>query len=356
MALLVLEHLEKTYDGPAVRDVSLTLAEGEILCLLGPSGCGKTTLLRLVAGLEPPDRGKVFFQGKEVTRMPPHQRHFGLMFQEFALFPHKSVFENVAFGLHMLGYDPEQIRRRTEDMLELVGLKPMGDRNVADLSGGERQRVALARSLAPQPRLLMLDEPLGSLDRTLRERLLPEIHTILKQLGMTAIFVTHDQSEALAVADRVAVMNRGRLVQVDVPEDLYRYPGSVFVARFLGFENLLSGETAADGSVDTRLGLLHPLHRSGPPPEPGGAVTLVLRPEGARLAGDGNRGGDRPAIEGRIVSRLFSGQSYRVRIAVTGDLTLVFDLPNDPPPPSVGERVSLTLQRPNMVVIPGASG
>jgi len=350
MALLSLKDLSKRYgDQPAVRGIRLDLARGNILCLLGPSGCGKTTLLRLVAGLERPDQGRVMFDGNDVTDLPPHRRRFGLMFQEFALFPHKNVYDNVAFGLEMQKQPVPQIRRRTEEMLDLVGLSDMARRNVADLSGGERQRVALARSLAPRPRLLMLDEPLGALDRALRERLLIEIRSILKRLDMTAVFVTHDQSEALAIADVIAVMHQGRLEQIDTPETLYLQPKSRFVARFLGFDNLLSGRTAPDGGVKTTQGVFYPPHAETPRLKTDAPVTLVLRPEGARIAVGGHT--HLPTISGQVATRLFNGQSYRIGVTVKTGETLVFDLPNEEPPPLTGRPIVLELQPSNMVVI-----
>jgi ABC-type Fe3+/spermidine/putrescine transport system ATPase subunit len=353
MPLLTVEHIEKSYELPAVRDVSVTLEKGEIVCLLGPSGCGKTTLLRLIAGLEQPDAGRVYFDGRDVTDLPPHRRNFGLMFQEFALFPHKSVYENVAFGVQMQQAPAPLIRARTREMLDLVGLARLSRRNVADLSGGERQRVALARSLAPRPRLLMLDEPLGALDRALRERLLPEMRAILKRLEISAIFVTHDQSEALAVGDRVAVMHAGRLEQVDPPETLYRYPQRGFVARFLGFENLIEGSVSADGGIDSPLGRLFPVNLTEAM-IPNTAVTVVLRPEGARMATDSNAEQHLPRIAGRVASRIFNGQSYRIGVSVPPDVTLVFDLPNETIPPDVGKPIALNLRPSAMVVIPTA--
>ena len=353
MALLQLADLHKTYGTqPAVRNISLELQQGEILSLLGPSGCGKTTLLRMVAGLEVPDAGQVLFNGRDVTRTPVHQRRFGLMFQEFALFPHKSVFDNVAFGLSLQPLSTSAVRDRTMDMLDLVGMAAMASRNVADLSGGERQRVALARSLAPRPRLLMLDEPLGALDRALRERLLAEIRSILKAMDMTAIFVTHDQSEALGVADQIAVMHQGRLEQMDPPETLYLHPRSRFTAQFLGFRNLLRGTVDSRGQIATVLG------RFPPPPgeaRPGDPVTLVLRPEGARLASsrpdDESSAGPLPAIGGLVVGRLFTGQTYRVKLESRDHTELTFDLPNGKPPPMVGQSIALTLDPGSLVVI-----
>jgi ABC-type Fe3+/spermidine/putrescine transport system ATPase subunit len=348
VALLELKNLTKIYEHPAVEDIHLSLDRGRILCLLGPSGSGKTTLLRLVAGLEQPDRGQIIFDGKDMEGVAPHRRQFGLMFQEFALFPHKTVFENIAFGPQVQKKKPDEVRRLTQEMLNLVGLADKAQRNVADLSGGERQRVALARSLAPQPGLLMLDEPLGALDRALRERLMLEIRTILKTLSMTAIFVTHDQSEALAVADQIAVMNRGRLEQVDSPETLYLHPRSIFVARFLGFKNLLPGKITSDGAVLTDVGLFHP---QSVPTTPQKTITLALRPECARVADSNSSSESAPLVSGRVASRLFTGQSYRISVDVGGDVELAFDLPNENPPPAVGRPVELNLKSSGMVVI-----
>lgn len=348
MALLELKNLTKKYEHPAVENIDLTLERGHILCLLGPSGSGKTTLLRLVAGLEQPDRGQIIFDGKDLKGLAPHRRQFGLMFQEFALFPHKSVYDNIAFGPQVQKRTPDEVRRLTHEMLDLVGLADKSRRNVADLSGGERQRVALARSLAPQPGLLMLDEPLGALDRALRESLMLEIRAILKTLNMTAIFVTHDQSEALAVADRIAVMNRGRLEQADSPEKLYLHPKSIFVARFLGFKNLLPGKIMPDGGVQTDVGLFYP---QSLPRDTRKKVTLVLRPECAQVAAPHSGTGRTAAVSGSVASRLFTGQSYRTRIEIAAGVELVFDLPNENPPPAVGQQVDLELKSSGMVVI-----
>jgi ABC-type Fe3+/spermidine/putrescine transport system ATPase subunit len=226
MPLLEICHLCKSYpDGWTLQGVNFVVAAGELLCLLGPSGCGKTTLLRLIAGLETPDDGRVLVNGEDVTPVPPHMRGFGLMFQEYALFPHKDVFGNVAFGLRMQRLSHEAVAGQVAEALALVGLGGFEHRDVSQLSGGERQRVALARSLAPRPRLLMLDEPLGALDRTLRERLLGELPGILRRAGVTAITVTHDQEEAFALSDRVVVMRAGRVVQVGIQPGLRAFWG-----------------------------------------------------------------------------------------------------------------------------------
>jgi ABC-type Fe3+/spermidine/putrescine transport system ATPase subunit len=332
----------KTYPGPthALRGVSLEVAAGEIVCILGPSGCGKSTLLRVTAGLETPGRGRVFFAGRDLAGVPVHRRNFGLMFQEYALFPHLSVAENVAFGLRMAGWPRGEIAGRVAAMLDVVNLERYGDRSIFELSGGERQRVALARSLAPQPALLMLDEPLGSLDRALREELLEEIQRILTGMGVTALYVTHDQEEALALADRMVIMQAGCIEQVGTPEAVYTHPANEFVARFLGFANLLPAEVTAatPGMAQTPLGPF-PLVEPAQP----GAYTLLLRPEAARLGGplaaDGAAAwGFLPApdereaitLHARLAACTYRGREYRVQVETPGAAglhTLIFDLP-----------------------------
>lgn len=349
MALLEISHVFKTYDHePTIEDLSLSVAQGEILGVLGPSGSGKTTLLRIIAGLERADAGKIFFDGKDITSIPSYRRHFGMMFQEYALFPHEDVFENVAFGLRMQKMAMPQIRMRIEEMLVLVGLTGFGSRNVAELSGGERQRVALARSLAPYPRLLMLDEPFGSLDRPLREQLMTDVRRILKGLQITSLFVTHDQTEALAVADVIAVTQKGRIEQVDRPEVIHRYPANAFVASFLGLNNLLSGTLLPDGRVETPIGILNPEltdKRSGE------AVTVLVRPEAARLITDECEvDAGETVLCGMVVDRLFRGVLYRLEIDTRSGQTLVFDLPGETPPPQNGERIRLAI-RPSAVVL-----
>ena len=211
---LEVTHVSKSYPGlPVLKEASFAVAEGEIVCLLGPSGCGKTTLLRVVAGLETPDTGRVTFAGNDLATIPVHQRAFGFMFQDYALFPHRDVLGNVAFGLRMQGTPAAKITERVREALALVGLSGFERRRVIELSGGEMQRVALARSLAPRPQLLMLDEPLGALDRALREQLMNDLRGILKRIGLTALYVTHDQSEAFAIADRVLIMRDGQIVK-----------------------------------------------------------------------------------------------------------------------------------------------
>jgi ABC-type Fe3+/spermidine/putrescine transport system ATPase subunit len=242
--LLAVEHLFKTYEGaPLLYDLSFDIASGEIVCLLGPSGTGKTTLLRIIAGLEEADGGAVFFQGNNLRGVPPHARGLGFMFQDLALFPHRNVFDNVAFGLRMQTPTPSraELVRRVQDVLDLVGLDAatFAKRDVNRLSGGEQQRVALARTLAPRPRLILFDEPLGALDRILREELEAELRALLKRLQLTALYVTHDQDEAFALADRMLLLHAGRIEQSGAPVEIYNHPANEFVARFMGLTNLL---------------------------------------------------------------------------------------------------------------------
>ena len=357
MTTLELRNLNKAYpDGWTLEDVSFTVQDREVLGLLGPSGSGKTTLLRLIAGLEMPDSGQVLIDGQDVTDLPPHRRGFGLMFQEYALFPHKDVAGNVAFGLRMEGLERDLIAERVVETLGLVGLEGFEHRDVNQLSGGERQRVALARSLAPQPRLLMLDEPLGALDRALRERLMDELPRILHQAGVTVITVTHDQEEAFAVADRVALMRDGSVVQVGRPQDLYRQPGSSWIARFLGLTNLVPAQVVGPHRVRTSIGTLEVgqalldegvRNRDGVPSgqEEEAKVQLLIRPEAARLCpvedGGGDTGRNRVVLE--VTDCSFRGMHCQVdgRHESGVELTFIFSAAVDLP--TVGDAITVSL-------------
>jgi thiamine transport system ATP-binding protein len=322
---LELERIAKSFGHTrALDDVSLGVARGELVCLLGPSGCGKSTLLRVVAGLETPDGGRVLLEGQDLAGVPAHARGVGLMFQDYALFPHLNVWQNVAFGLRMRGESRTRQRARAAELLELIGLAGMAERDVAQLSGGERQRVALARSLAPGPRLLMLDEPLGALDRTLRERLMDELRAILAQLGMTVLYVTHDQAEAFALADRVALLERGRIVQAGPPHELYRRPQGEFAARFLGMHNILPARALAPDRAETALGALAV---SGA--YPAGAQAVLVRPEAARLvpgAEDAVDGAGPNAIRARVLDSSFRGRLVHVVVQPAQGPVLAFEL------------------------------
>ncbi len=350
MSLLEVHSVAKSFGStPVLLDVSFVVEEGEIICLLGPSGCGKTTLLRIIAGLETADEGQVLLDDRELD-VPPHQRGFGLMFQDYALFPHKDVAANVAFGLRMQGLPSAQVKSRIAEVLELVGLTGYEHRRVYDLSGGEQQRVALARSLAPRPRLLMLDEPLGSLDRALREELMVELRVILLRVGVTAVYVTHDQQEAFALADRLILMNRGRIVQQGVPQEVYRQPASTWAARFLGLTNLMPGRVVVSSplQVETPLGRFgvqgFSLAMPGAPVAVGQEVTVLIRPEGARLAA-GCPEGDISCLPGVLQEISFRGGHYRLVMRHASGLELTFELVTTAAEaPRPGEPISLAVQ------------
>ena len=352
MALLEVVDVNKEYDGEFRLDkINLRLNSGNLLCLLGPSGCGKTSLLRIIAGLEKTDNGAVIFDGRDLSRMPPHRRGFGMMFQDFSLFPHKNVFENVSFALQLKRESPERISRRVKEMLHLVGLEGFEMRDVNRLSGGECQRVALARSLASEPRLLMLDEPLGSLDRVLRERLLVDLYRIIKRVGVTTLYVTHDHAEAFTVADVVAVMHNGKVMQVDKPEILYRQPANEFVAHFLGFRNLVEGVVADSEGITSALGVLYPQNIQVPP---GSRVTVLIRPEGARMIDTGQTlNSKETSVLGTVKERMFKGGHVNLTVQTGPGFLLNFDFSLDSLPPATGQRIRLALRPSAMALIPG---
>ena len=255
--MLELIDIHKTYeDQPLLSGISFTVEAGETVCLLGASGSGKSTLLRIIAGFEPPEGGQVLWDGADQAFVPAHQRNFGLVFQDYALFPHLTVAENVAFGLKMQNLSQGEIQLRVTESLEQVNLSGFAHRSVTDLSGGEQQRVALARALATRPRLLMFDEPLGALDRTLRDHLLEELRGILHESSIPAIYVTHDQEEAFAIADRIILLHDGQIAQMGTPSEVFAYPISGWVASFLGLGNVIEGKVVGEGQVETRLGVI----------------------------------------------------------------------------------------------------
>lgn len=337
MDILRVESISKSYGSKkALEDVSFTLRAASTSALLGPSGCGKSTLLGIIAGLEQPDSGQVFWQGNSLAGVPIHARGFGLMFQDFALFPHYNVYNNIAFGLKMLRQPKEQIDQRVTEVLELVGLPGFEKRDVNTLSGGESQRVALARSLAPRPSLLMLDEPLGSLDRALRERLTLDLRQILRISQQTALYVTHDQEEAFVIAEQVIVMNQGRVMQSGAPQEIFLRPACRFVASFLGLNNQLPGvihSRQAMARVETPLGAFEL-----PPIQAAGDVTVLLRPDKIELGT-----GKAAQLSGVVQDSTFRGDSSKLVIDFEG-YNFSFSFPSTTALPQKGERVTISFE------------
>jgi putative spermidine/putrescine transport system ATP-binding protein len=340
--ILRLSGISKRFSGhQAVADVSLSLAKGKLLTLLGPSGCGKSTLLRMVAGFEQPTAGAIEIQGQDVTRWNPERRPTAMVFQSYALFPHLTVFENVAFGLRLRKRSAGDIDRQVKEVLGLIRMESFVHRYPSELSGGQQQRVALARCLVIEPQILLLDEPLGALDRTLREQMQVELRKLQKQIGITMLVVTHDQEEAFVLSDYVAVMNAGRIEQYAAPTELYDKPASQFVARFMGIPNLLKGTVAQQqGQLRFRLGsnegIGFPLD-SGV--APGTAVVVALRPETLRLVAPQHADAH---MQGDISFTSLVGSKINCEVAVGGE-TLCVSVPRGPVNPAVGDRVGIVV-------------
>jgi ABC-type Fe3+/spermidine/putrescine transport system ATPase subunit len=330
-AMLEIIQIYKSYEGaPLLRGLTFNVEEDETVCLLGASGSGKSTLLRIIAGLESPEQGRVCWDGEDLSSVAVHQRGFGLVFQDFALFPHLNVAENVAFGLQMLGMPREEVVLRVGNMLEKVNLSGFERRRVTDLSGGEQQRVALARALAPNPRLLMLDEPLGALDRNLREQLMAELRQILHVTHIPAIYVTHDQEEAFTLADRVLLLHDGEIIRSGKPQEVWMYPGSAWAARFLDIGNVIEGILiAGDGALrlDTAAGVFEISCRH--PHIIGDTICILVRPQGGRRVTNGS-------LKGVVVDTVLHGDRFKVTL----ENGLYFYLPEAP---MVGERIHLAI-------------
>jgi putative spermidine/putrescine transport system ATP-binding protein len=328
MAELELIEVQKTFKAvEAVSGVSLEVEEGEFFALLGPSGCGKTTLLRLIAGFIQPTAGRILLQGKDIAGLPPEKRDMGMVFQDYALFPHMSVFDNIAFGLRMRKVKREEIRRRIEQSLEQVDLVGYEDRYERELSGGEAQRIAVARVLVIEPRLLLLDEPLSALDKKLREEMKYWIKELQRSLGITTIYVTHDQSEAMAMSDRVAVMSTGRVEQIGSPREIYERPESRFVSDFIGDANLLEGEVSGldEAGVSVVVEGLHVrASHSAEGIRAGQAVSVMVRPEHV-LLGTQAAGLDANAYEGAVIHRTYQGTIVRYEIRLADKQLIVAD-------------------------------
>jgi putative spermidine/putrescine transport system ATP-binding protein len=340
MTAVRLDGLTRRYGSVTALDVlDLDVPSGEFLALLGPSGCGKTTALRAIAGFDRPDAGRVLLDGRDITGQPANKRDMGMVFQAYSLFPNLTVAENVAFGLRVRRRDKAERTGRAGELLELVGLADRGDRYPHQLSGGQQQRVALARALAVAPQVLLLDEPLSALDAQVRVQLREEIRRIQLELGITTVFVTHDQAEALSVADRVGVMRGGRLEQVASPDELYERPATAFVAEFVGTMNRLPA-ALVDGGVEL-LGTRRPVAGDRPP----GAVAALVRPESLLVTADDTG-------TGRVVTRTFSGASTRVLVALPDGVEVRVDVASATSAdltPGTAVRV-IPAQRPVLVV------
>jgi spermidine/putrescine transport system ATP-binding protein len=316
----------------AVRDVTLDIARGQFFTMLGPSGCGKTTTLRMIAGFEEPSEGRVLLEGEDVTGRPAFKRPTNTVFQSYALFPHLSVEKNVAFGLQRKKIDRSEVRRRVAEELERVGLAAEARRRPAQLSGGQQQRVALARALVNRPAVLLLDEPLGALDLKLRKQLQVELKRIQRDVGITFVYVTHDQEEALTMSDRIAVMSRGVIEQVADPETVYERPATTFVAGFIGVSNLMPGQVVSANGAATELRLdagptVRTLESGGA--EAGERAHAVVRPEKLTLAGGADSTGDgRASVEGQVESSLYLGTATQMVVRLADGTQMTVLVPN----------------------------
>ena len=314
--LLRVERATKKFGATtALDDVSLDVDAGEFFALLGPSGCGKTTLMRCIAGFETPDRGRLTLSGEDLAGVPPHRRPVNMMFQSYALFPHLDVFENVAFGLRRKGEAHDAIHKRVSELLEMTQLAPYGGRRINELSGGQKQRVALARALAPRPALLLLDEPLGALDRKLREETQFKLKEIQRRTRTSFVIVTHDQDEALALADRIAVMRAGRVEQIASPIEIYEKPSTRFVAGFVGETNFVQGVVTRENGAALDVSFASLARADCQLPE-GARATLSIRPERIDVSRDGQ------GIAGRVEDFVFRGEHTLLRVRVSPEVVL----------------------------------
>jgi putative spermidine/putrescine transport system ATP-binding protein len=352
MTFLELTDVQKLFgDVAAVENFNLAAERGEFVSFLGPSGCGKTTTLRMIAGFEQPTSGTISVDGVDITRMPPNRRNVGMVFQSYALFPNMTVADNIGFGLKVRRTPGDKIKARVGELLDLIHLPGRGDRYPWQLSGGQQQRVALARALAIEPQVLLLDEPLSALDAKIRVALRKEIRSIQRQLGITTVYVTHDQEEALSLSDRVVVMSEGRIEQIGAPADIYNFPATSFVASFVGTLNLLPANVVDAGSG--RVSVEGQEIRSARPVTAAGAgtgVTVALRPESVSLGVDG---GDN-RLSGRVEDVSFLGSIVRTRIR-TGEAQISFDAFNDPglKTAGIGETITISFSPEAVLVLSG---
>lgn len=351
MSFLTLSHLQKSFGTvKVVHDFNMSIDKGEFISFLGPSGCGKTTVLRMIAGFELPSGGSIVIDGKDQTRLKPNQRNIGMVFQAYALFPNMNVFDNVAFGLKVAGKPKSEIEARVKEMLKLIHLEHLADRYPYQMSGGQQQRVALARALAPAPQVLLLDEPLSALDAKIRVSLREEIRQIQRQLGITTVFVTHDQEEALSISDRIVVMNAGKADQIGAPGEIYNRPTTRFVANFVGTLNVIQATLVNGGAGTVKIGeelLTLPQPVTGK--ADGSLISIAFRPEAAMLASPSTG----PAVlSGTVLSSNFLGSVLRTKVDLGGNI-ISFDMFNQPSAvlPKAGETVSLALQQDGLMVL-----
>ena len=340
MAFVSLEKINMVYNkqNHVLKDFNLEVEKGELVSLLGPSGCGKTTTLRIVAGLLKQNSGKFFLDGEDMTSVAVHQRKFGMVFQSYALFPHLTVEENVAFGLKLRKEEASVIRQKVDKMLELCGLTNLQKRYPKQLSGGQRQRVALARALVIEPKLLLLDEPLSNLDAKLRVQMRLEIKRIQQQFKITTLFVTHDQEECFSISDKVAVMNNGIIEQYGTPEEIYRKPKTEFVARFIGFENFIPGKMLDSTTVE----LSPDKHLTVPASDVSGSVVITIRPDHIKIVPEGEG-----LLEGEVAVRTFLGKSYQYAVKTSLGTLLVNDVRNW----ESGAKLSLDFPKEEVIVL-----
>ena len=331
--VISLKDISVSFDGEMIlRDLNLSIRDGEFVTLLGPSGCGKTTTLRLIGGFVKPDAGSVFFNGKDVTSLPPHKREVNTIFQKYALFPHLNVYENVAFGMRIHKKSEREIKSRVREMLDLVNLSGFARRNVNSLSGGQQQRVAIARALANDPKVLLLDEPLGALDLKLRKDMQAELKKIQQQTGITFVFVTHDQEEALSMSDTVVVMDKGIILQIGTPQDIYNEPQNAFVADFIGESNIVDGTMIEDYLVEINGHRFPCLDKGFSPMEP---VDVVIRPEDIEVVPT-----EQGHLSGKVTSVTFKGVHYEIIVDVKGFKWMIQSTESQ----EVGNTIGLILQ------------
>lgn len=357
MTYLILEDLDKRFPARggssevrAVSEVSLQIERGELVTLLGPSGCGKTTTLRLIGGFEFPTSGRILLDGGEIDSLPPHQRDMSMVFQSYAIFPHLSVFENIAYGLRIKKMTEAQIRAKISQMLALTGLEGLENRAPNQLSGGQQQRVALARALVMEPKVLLMDEPLSNLDAKLRESMRTEIRRIQRTLGITSLYVTHDQAEAMTLSDRIVVMNKGRVEQVGTPFDIYQRPATRFVANFIGRANVLSGTIIGREGPHVLVRLMGlPLTVPAPatPLSTGTSAAVLVRPETVRLHAEAN------GVSGTVRRTTYLGPAVEYDVEVAGELLSVVD--TDPLRPEIypeGRTVGVSFLNEALYLLP----